>query len=63
VSLTNSKDIVANSFSIMDYNNVVDIMDLTRYINNIITVIVGNPPLTMHTLDKISQAINNDPQF
>ena len=63
VSLTNSKDIVANSVSIIDYNNVVDIMDLIGQINNIITVIVGNPPLTMNTLEKISQAINNDPQF
>ena len=63
VSLTNSKDIVANSISVIDYNNVVDIMDLIGKINNIITVIVGNPPLTMNTLEKISQAINNDPQF
>ena len=63
VSLTNSKDIVANSISVIDYNNVVNIMDLIRQVNNIITVIVGNPPLTMNTLEKISQAINNDPQF
>ena len=63
VSLTNSKDIVANSISVIDYNNVVNIMDVIGQINNIITVIVGNPPLTMNTLEKISQAINNDPQF
>ncbi len=63
VSLTNSKDIVANSISVIDYNNVVNIMDVIGQINNTITVIVGNPPLTMNTLEKISQAINNDPQF
>ena len=63
VSLTNSKDIVANSVSIIDYNNVVDITDLIEKIIFIITVIVGNPPLTMNTSEKISQAINNDPQF
>ncbi|MFM7981486.1 MAG: hypothetical protein ACKPKO_19430 [Candidatus Fonsibacter sp.] len=62
-SLTNSKDIVANSLSIIDYNNVVDILDLIGKFNNIITVIVGDPPLTMSTLEKISQAINDDPQF
>ena len=37
VPLTNNKDIVANSVSIDDYNNVVDIMDLIGEINNIIT--------------------------
>ena len=63
VSLTNSKDIVANSISVIYYNNVVNIMDLIGQINNIINVIVGNPPLIMNTLDKISQSINNDPQF
>ena len=40
VSLTNSNDIVANSVSIIDYNNVVDIMELTGNINNIITYII-----------------------
>ena len=63
IHLTNSKNIVANSVSITDYNNVVDIMDLIGQINNIITYIVGTPPLTMNTLDKISRAINNDPHF
>ncbi len=61
VSLTKTKDIVANSVSIADYNNVVDIMDLIGEINNIIAYIVGNPPLTMNTLEQKSQAINNDP--
>ncbi|MFM7979037.1 MAG: hypothetical protein ACKPKO_06935, partial [Candidatus Fonsibacter sp.] len=63
VSLTNSKDIVANYISAIDYNNVVYIMDLIGNLNNIITVIAGNPPLKMNTLEKISQAVNNDPQF
>ncbi|MFM7984528.1 MAG: hypothetical protein ACKPKO_34900, partial [Candidatus Fonsibacter sp.] len=63
VSLTNSKDMVANSISVIDYNNVVNIMDLIGQVNHIITVIVCNPPLTMNTLENISQAINNDPQF
>ena len=63
VALTNSKDIVANSVSIVDYNKVVDIMVLIGEINSVITYVIGKPPLTMNTLEKIYQAINNDPQF
>ena len=63
VALTNSKDIVANSVSIVDYNKVVDIMGLIGEISSVITYVIGKPPVTMNTLEKIYQAINNDPQF
>ena len=38
-------------------------MYLIGQINYVINYIVGNPPLTVNTLENISQAINNDPQF
>ena len=38
-------------------------MYLIGQINYVINYIVGNPPLKMNTPEKISQAINNDPQF
>ena len=54
VALTNSKDIVANSVSTVDYNKVVDIMGLIGEINSVISYVIGKPPLTMNTLEKIS---------
>ena len=59
-SLPNSIDIVAKYVVIINYNNIVDIIDRVLEINNTITQIVGNPPLTLNTPEKTSQAINSD---
>ena len=54
VALTSSHGIVAHSASAIDANNVADIMDLICLINGSITQILGNPPLTLNTLEKSS---------
>ena len=53
ITLTNSKDIVANSVSLIDANDTNNILD-------IISGIVGDAPPTLNTLGKIANAINRD---
>ena len=62
VSLTHSKDIIANSVSIIYANNMLIIMDLIGRINRIVASIVGNPPMSLNSIQKLSESINNDPQ-
>ena len=61
VSLTNSKDIIANSVSIIDANHILNIIDLIGSINRIIAVI-GNLPMSLNSIQKLAVSINNDPQ-
>ena len=56
ISLTNSKDIVANSVLLINRNDVNDILD-------IISSIVGNAPPDLNTLEKLANAINRNPQI
>ena len=62
VSLTNSKDIIPNSVYIIDANDILNIVDLTGGISKVIASIVGNPPQTLNTIQKLAEAINNGPQ-
>ena len=59
-TLTRSKDIVASSIWLIDPNHVGNIMDLVGPISTNINQVVGEPLLTMNTLEKMSQAIIND---
>ena len=56
VSLTNSNDIIANSVSIVQDNEIVNILDL-------ISQITGLAPATLNTLQKLAASINNDNTF
>ena len=56
VSLTNSNDIIANSVSIVQDNEIVNILDL-------ISRITGLAPSTLDTLQKLAASINNDNTF
>ena len=62
VSSTNSKDIIANSVSIIDANDTLNIIDLIGSISRVVASIVGNPTQTLNTIQKLATAINNDPQ-
>jgi hypothetical protein len=55
-SLTNTKDIVANSVSIINANDILNILDLKAGI-------IGTAPPILNTLEKLAQAINNGPQL
>ena len=50
VSLTNSKNIIANSVSLVDEYKVVNILDLFYKKNEALEEIVGLPPATLNTL-------------
>ena len=56
VSLTNSNDIIANSASIVQDNEIVNILDL-------ISQITGLAPATLNTLQELAASINNDNTF
>ena len=58
VPLTNSKDLIANSLSLIQPNgSVINILDLIEQIEG------GLTPDQLQTLSEISTAINNDPTF
>ena len=58
LSLTNRDDIIANSFSIITANgSVVDVLDAVQ------GSIVGLPPSSLNTIEKLSAAISNDPNY
>ena len=56
VSLTNSNDIIANSVSIVQDNEIINILDL-------ISQITGLAPATLNTLQELASSINNDNTF
>ena len=58
LSQTNRDDIIANSYSLITSNgSVVDILDAVN------SSIVGLPPSTLNTIEKLSSAISNDPNY
>ena len=57
LSLTNRDDIIANSFSLITSEGVVDILDVVQ------SSVVGLPPSTLNTIEKLSAAISNDPNY
>ena len=56
VTLTNTVDIVADSIHVKKDNKLIDVMD---NIQNI----AGLPPETLNSLEKIANAMDNDPNF
>ena len=56
VSLTNGKDIIANSVSVVQNDKISNIL----YISSQIT---GLAPETLNTLQKLAESINNDNTF
>ena len=58
LSLTNRDGIIANSYSIITANgSVVDVLDAVQ------GSIVGLPPSSLNTIEKLSTAISNDPNY
>ena len=62
LSLTNSKDIICNSISLIQGNKVVDLNNLFLTKDSSITDIIGICPENLDTLAEIAAAINNDDQ-
>ena len=42
-------------------NGYTDIMNIVQNVNNLIAHVVGRPPSTLNTSQKIADSINNDP--
>ena len=57
LSLTNRDDIIANSYSLITSDGVVNLIDAVQ------GSIVGLPPSSLNTIEKLSAAISNDPQL
>ena len=57
LSLTNRDDIIANSYSLITSDGVVNILDAVQ------SSVVGLPPSTLNTLEKLSAAISDDPNY
>ena len=62
ISLTNSKDIYANSVSVMLQKDDINITDIISGLNKFIFLIVGNAPDLLHTLEMIAVRMNNESQ-
>jgi ribonuclease PH len=60
VSLNNSKDIVANSISVIDKHKVIDLKELFLSKVDAKNSIVGLPVETLNSLQQLGEAINND---
>ena len=56
LSLNNSKDIVANSISILKGNKTIDVLET-------IDAVQGLAPETLNSLEKLATALNNDAVF
>jgi hypothetical protein len=63
VSLTNSKDIVANSISVIDKTKVIDLKELLLSKLDATNDIVGLPIETLNSLQKLAESINSDSDF
>ena len=63
VPLTNSKDIIANSVSLKDADTVEHIFDIFLNKTDAIQQIIGVPPETLNTIQKLAESINNDQTF
>ena len=62
-SLTNSIDIEANSVSLHESHTVKHILDLFLKKTDAITQIIGVPPETLNTTQKLAESINNGQTF
>ena len=56
VSLSNSKDIIADSISIVKGNQVIDVLDT-------INAVQGLAPETVNSLEQLANALDNNPTF
>ena len=66
VSLTGVKEIIADTISLQEGNSLINIKDKfydKGTVNTMLSTVVGLPPSTLNSLEKVSVALNNDPNF
>ena len=66
VSLSGVKEIIADTISLQEGSKIVNIKE-TFYdkstVNTMLSNVVGLPPDTLNSLQKVSTALDNDPNF
>ena len=72
VSISGVNEIIADSISLQEGNAIVNLSDTflnkseaydKSTINTMLSSVVGLPPSTLNSLEKVSTALNNDPDF
>ena len=62
LSLTNSRDIKCNSIYLNYLNDIKNILEIFA-LKNDLTDIIGLPPATLDTIQKLAEALGNNPDF
>ena len=62
LSLTNTRDIKANNIYLNYLNDIKNILDVFA-LKNEISAVIGLPPATLDTLQKLAEALGNNPIF
>ena len=66
VSLSGVKEIIADTISLQEGNQIVNIKDKfydKSTLNTMLSSIIGVPSNTLNSLEKVSTALNGDPNF
>ena len=66
VSLSGVKEIIADSVSLIEGNEIINIKEKfydKSTVNTMLSSVVGLPPETLNSLQKVSTALNGDPNF
>jgi hypothetical protein len=66
VSLSGVKEIICDSVSLIEGNEIINIKDKfydRSTVNTMLSNVVGLPPETLNSLQKVSTALNGDPNF
>ena len=66
VSLSGVKEIIADSVSLIEGNEIINIKDKfydRSTVNTMLSSVIGLPPETLNSLEKVSTALDGDPNF
>ena len=63
LTLTNSKDIICNSISLIQGTSVVDLTNLFLLKNSAVQDLIGIAPEDLNTISELAASLNNDSNF
>ena len=66
VSLSGVKEIIADTISLQEGSKIVNIKEKfydKSTVNTMLSSVIGLPPETLNSLEKVSTALNGDPNF
>ena len=63
INLTNSKDLIVNSLSLIKGNQIENVLEVFLSNGEAIRGIIGIPDKSLDTLGKIGNSTDNDPDF